>query len=254
MKLLLVLLENQSSIYVQQAVAKAVDQGGVEEASKEERLEDMANVIAFASRLAYYHLQKVGKNAQTHEFSKEFYDKSHEEICDALERSGVTVYCVAFIVHILMANLNVYSTGPEPAVSFGHKCKNGGQLAFMEIVLSLVMAGQWNDASRYNKNAEHQSWSFDSRNVECYIRVPGIGLSQLDLRNVSALAFCHPILKSLGEDDMPRHNPAVTAQGKHGRKAEYFFDKPVFLDGFPSLHDFNEDDEQDTDEDEDEGN
>ena len=71
---------------------------------------------------------------------------------------------------------------------------------------------------------------------------------------MSALAFCHPILKSLGEDDMPRHNPAVTAQGKHGRKAEYFFDKPVFLDGFPSLHDFNEDDEQDTDEDEDEGN
>jgi hypothetical protein len=152
-----------------------------------------------------------------------------------------------------MANLNVYSTGPEPAVSFGHKCKNGGQLAFMEIVLSLVMAGQCNDASRYNKNAEHQSWSFDSRNVECYIRVPGIGLSQLDPRNVSALAFCHPILKSLGEDDMPRHNPAVTAQGKHGRKAEYFFDKPVFLDGFPSRH-FDKDDEPDTDEDEDEGN
>jgi len=53
---------------------------------------------------------------------------------------------------------------------------------------------------------------------------------------------------------MPRHNPAVTAQGKHGRKAEYFFDKPVFLDDFPSRHDFNEDDEPDTDEDEDEGN
>ena len=239
---------------MQQAVSKLVDQGSVDEASKEERLEDMANVIAFASRVAYFHLQKIGKNAQTHEFIKEFYEKSHEEICDALERTGVTVYCVAFIVHILMANLNVYSTGPEPAVSFGHKCKNGGQLAFMEIVLSLVMAGQCNDASRYNKNAEHQSWSFDSRGVGCYIRVPGIGLSQLDPRNVSALAFCHPILKSLGEDDMPRHNPAVTAQGKHGRKAEYFFDKPVFLDGFPSRHDFNEDDEPDTDEDEDEGN
>jgi hypothetical protein len=240
---------------VQQAVAKTVDQGGVEEESKEERLEDMANVIAFASRLAYFHLQKVMKNAQTHEFTTEFYEKSHEEICDALERTGVTVYCVAFIVHILMANLNVYSTGPEPAVSFGHKCKNGGQLAFMEIVLSLVMAGQCNDASRYNKNAEHQSWSFDSRDVGCYIRVPGIGLSQLDPRNVSALAFCHPILKSIGEGDMPLHNPAVTAHGKHGRKAEYFFDKPVYLDGFPGRHfDNDKDDELDTDEDEDEGN
>ncbi len=142
MKLLFVLLVNQCKICVQQAVSKFVDQGSVEDASKDERLEDMANVVAFASRVAYYHLQKVGKNAQTHEFIKEFYERSHEEICDALERTGVTVYCVAFIVHILMANLNVYSTGPEPAVSFGHKCKNGGQLAFMEIVLSLVMAGQ----------------------------------------------------------------------------------------------------------------
>ena len=56
---------------MQQAVAKTVDQGGVEEASKEERLEDMANVIAFASRLAYFHLQKVTKNAQTHEFTQQ---------------------------------------------------------------------------------------------------------------------------------------------------------------------------------------
>jgi hypothetical protein len=33
---------------------------------------------------------------------------------------------------------------------------------------------------------------------------------------------------------MPKHNPAVTANGKHGRKAEFFFDKPVYLGGYPS--------------------
>jgi hypothetical protein len=46
---------------VQQVVSKLVDQGSVDDASKEERLEDMANAIAFASRVAYFHLQKVGK-------------------------------------------------------------------------------------------------------------------------------------------------------------------------------------------------
>ena len=188
----------------------------------------------FASRLAYFHIKKIGKDSQTPEWLQEFYDKTHEEICDILERSGVTVFSIAFIVHILMVNLQVYSISPDPVVSLNKNTKNGGRLAFLEIVLSMVMAGQCNDATRYGKNEDHLTWHFDPRNAECFIRVPGIGLSQLDPRNVSALAFCHPILKDLGEDDMPMHNPAITAQGKHGRKAEYFFDKPVYLDGYPS--------------------
>ena len=56
----------------------------------------------------------------------------------------------------------------------------------------------------------------------------------MDPRNFNELAFCYSILKDLGEDDMPKHNPAVTANGKHGRKAEFFFDKPVYLGGYPS--------------------
>jgi hypothetical protein len=43
------------------------------------------------------------------------------------------------------------------------------------------------------------------------------------------LAFCYPILKDIGEGDMPKHSPAVTAHGKHGRKAEFFFINPFTL-------------------------
>ena len=98
-------------------MSQLVNKGSAEDASKEERLEDWANVVVFATRLAYFHTKKIGKDAQTQEWLQEFYDKSHEEICDILERSGVTVFCIAFIVHILMANLQVYSISPDPVVS-----------------------------------------------------------------------------------------------------------------------------------------
>jgi hypothetical protein len=41
-----------------------------------------------------------------------------------------------------MKNLNMHSISLEPAVSIGLKLKHGGQLAFMEIILFLIMAGQ----------------------------------------------------------------------------------------------------------------
>ena len=215
-------------------VQRSGSMGSADYASKEECLDDLANVVVFATRLAYFHTLRIAKDTQTNEWCQEFYEKTHEDLCDILERNEVTVFCIAFIVHILMANLNVYSISPEPVVSVSQKMKNGGRLGYMEIVLSLVMAGQCNEAARYGKNEDHLNFFFDHRNAERSIRVPGIGLSQLDPRNVNALAFCHPILKDLGEDDMPKHNPAVTANGKHGRKAEFFFDKPVYLGGYPS--------------------
>ena len=234
-------------ICVQLSVSKLVDKGSAEDASKEERLDDWANVVAFATRLAYFHVQKKGKGSQNEEWLQEFYEKPHDEICDNLETNGLTVYSIAFIVHILMANLQVYSLSPDRVVSLSQKVKNGGRLAYMEIVLSMVLAGQCNVATRYGTDETHLTRYFDPRDAECFIRVPGIGLSQLDPRNVNALAFCYPILKDLGEDDMPRHNPAITAQGKHGRNAEYFFDKPVYLGGYPSMPSSNdaESDEED---------
>ena len=48
---------SECTIGVQEAVRNRVDKGGVEEASKKECLEDMANVIVFATRLAYFHLR-----------------------------------------------------------------------------------------------------------------------------------------------------------------------------------------------------
>ena len=234
-------------------MSKLVDKGSAEDASKEERLDDWANVVVFATRLAYYHTQNKGKGNQTTEWLLEFYDKPHNEICDKLERNGVTVFSIAFIVHILMANLQVYSFSPDGVVSLAKNMKNG-RIGFMEIVLSMVLAGQCNDAARYGKNENDLSWHFDPRDAESFIRVPGIGLSQLDPRNVNALAFCYPILKDLGKDDMPRHNPEITAQGKHGRNAEYFFDKPVYLDGYPirpSSNDQESDGEEDSREDDD---
>jgi len=41
----------------------------------------------------------------------------------------------ACIVHFSMTNLNMHSIGLGPAVSIGPKFINGGQLAFMEIIL-----------------------------------------------------------------------------------------------------------------------
>ena len=106
-------------------------------------------------------------------------------------------------MQVLLANLNVYSLSPEPLVSLSQKVKNGERLGV-------------------HGNFSFLNFFFDNRDAACSIRVPGIGLSQLDPRNISALAFCYPILKDIGEGDMPKHNPAVTAHGKHGRTAEFF--------------------------------
>jgi hypothetical protein len=46
---------SECTIGVQEAVKNRVDKGGVEEASKKECLEDMANVIVFSTRPAYFH-------------------------------------------------------------------------------------------------------------------------------------------------------------------------------------------------------
>jgi hypothetical protein len=59
-----------------------------------------------------------------------------------LENNGAAVDCIASIVHFSMKNLNMHSISLEPAVSIGQKLKNGGQMAFMEIILCLIMAGQ----------------------------------------------------------------------------------------------------------------
>jgi len=55
---------SECTIGVQEAVKNRVDKGGVEEASKKECLEDMANVIVFSTRPAYFHLRGVTNGAQ----------------------------------------------------------------------------------------------------------------------------------------------------------------------------------------------
>ncbi len=87
--------------------------GSADYESKEECLDDLANVVVFVTRLAYFYTLRLARDTQTHEWCQKFYEKTHDDLCDILERNEVTIFCIAFIVHVLMANWNVYSIIPN---------------------------------------------------------------------------------------------------------------------------------------------
>ena len=70
---------------------RSVSMGSADCASKEECLDGLANVVVIATRLAYFHTLQLARDMQTHEWCHVFYEKTHDDLCDILERNKVTV-------------------------------------------------------------------------------------------------------------------------------------------------------------------
>ena len=176
---------------------------------------------------------------QSNSWKEKFYaEDKHEEYVSFLEKRGVTVFAMTFMLHCLLTHLHVFSKksgSVEPEVKVFTTQNYDGKKALKELSLWLLSLGQDCDCTNYtNSSAESASRDFVHHGGGCLIRVPGIGLSQLDPRNQEVLMFAHTYLKEKFSNRKLLHAHELTHPGgSHGRKPTQFLVDPVYLGGWP---------------------
>ena len=217
------------------------------EASEEDRILDIRFVVEQVTRFVwFFFLVKdipVKKFIQDKDFNASFYGTTHKQIVKKLNAENVSVFTIAFFLHVMLSHCRVYSNPNkgEPKVHAVTNKDFNGNRALQETVLWLTVAGQDCNPANYtfvNSNAEFPGgfWAYNESGAECITQVPGIGISQTDKRNQEALKYSYLILRDLRDEEMPVHaRDMLLGSGKYkpNLKPSTFIRKPLKWGAWP---------------------
>jgi hypothetical protein len=82
-------------------------------------------------------------------FWETFHARTHEENVEYLESKGLTIYGLAFGLHVMLAGVGLYVAKHDADVIIHDTAQFKGSRAIQECVLLLLIAGQDNDRSHY---------------------------------------------------------------------------------------------------------
>ena len=173
-----------------------------------------------------------------------FYGTSHKQIVKALNAANISVYAIAFFLHVLLSQFGLFSDPKhgDPRVQLNTDIHFDGTRALAELVLWLLVAGQDCNEANYTftaPNFENPVGFYVYNGVsfsECLIQVPGIGISQTDPRNQDALIYCNIILEDLQDGALPVHKRELLFSGGKYEpflKPETFLKRPLKFGGWP---------------------
>ena len=169
-------------------------------------------------------------------FWETFHSRTHDENVEYLESKGLTIYGLAFGLHVMLAGVGLYVAKHDADVILHNTAQFKGSRAIQEIVLLLLIAGQDNDRSHYTKQANGWVHAIEGGLAHRVSRVPGVDISQLNSKNQDALRYVNPILIHVREDERPVRCKALTSKGAFKDKpfpTDFLF-APAFLDGWPT--------------------
>ena len=217
-------------------------------ATDADRVSDIIFVIEQVTRFAWFFMNvkdlPVKKFKQDSTFLHNFYGTSHKQIVRILNAANVSVFSIAFYLHVMLSHFRVYGDPKvgEPRVIVESTRDFDGGRALEETVLWLLLAGQDCNASNYTytvgntENGKSGAVYNGDSCAECIIQVPGIGISQTDPRNQEALMFCHSILHDLPDGALPVHSrESIFKGGKYSPllKPSNFLKRPLKWGGWP---------------------
>ena len=217
-------------------------------ASIEDRKTDIRFVIEQVSRMVYFFIitkdRTKSKFNQDAAFLSTFYGTSHKQIVKALNAQKISVFTIAFFLHVLLSHFRVFSDPKkgDPRVQVNMDLHFDGSRALSETVFWLLVAGQDCDDANYTFTAPNDAnpegycvYNGTSR-CEFIVQVPGVGISQTDPRNQEALIFCHQILEDLQDGALPVHKREqlfYCGQYHSSLKPETFIKRPLKFGGWP---------------------
>jgi len=206
----------------------------------ENRVKDVRNLVESLVKFVTFHrtVLDVRPNCLKCDspFWEKFHSQSHEDNCSFLESRGVTIYVLAFALHLMLTGIGLYVDKKDADVVVYNTALFKGSRAVQELVLLLVVAGQDNDRSHYIKEGGVWAYAHQGGLPQRAVWVPGVGISQLSSQNQDALRYVHPILKQVKEDETPVRCKALTSKGAFKDKIypNDFLFAPAFLDGWPT--------------------
>ena len=208
--------------------------------TEENRVKDLKNLVeSLVKFVAFYRKvldAKPNRLKRDSAFLEAFHSQSHEDNCQYLEERGTSVFTMAFALHLILSGIGMYIAKHDADVVIHDTSVFKGGRAIQELVLLLTVAGQDNDRSHYKKQGSSWGHEMQLGLAQRVVRVPGISLSQLDIRNQEALRFVNPILMHVRDDDRPMRCKALTSKGAFKDKVfptDFLF-APVFMDGWPT--------------------